>query len=200
MEQTISYEIENRLYLSITDRCTLECEFCPKTQGTLQVHEYDLTIHQRAEVKEIIDSIKKSPADYDEVVFCGYGEPTMRLKVVLEVAEYIKKKGGRVRLNTDGLGNLSNKKNVLPLMLGKIDALSVSMNAQNEDVYNLHCQPQLKGSFQAMLDFLKAAPEYIDDVTATAIDGLEGVDVVACEQIASDYGVKFRRRMLDIVG
>ena len=38
------------------------------------------------------------------------------------------------------------------------------------------------------------------EVTLTAIDGLEGVDVAACEKIARDIGVKFRRRVLDVVG
>ena len=81
-----------------------------------------------------------------------------------------------------------------------IAALSVSMNADNETLYNLHCQPQLKGSYQAMLNFLRDAPNYIDDVTATAIDGLGEVDIAECERQAKEMGVKFRRRVLDDVG
>ncbi len=199
MTQTISYQIEDRLYLSITDRCTLECAFCPKTLGVPQVRGYDLTMDHRPAVEEIITAIG-NPADYAEVVFCGYGEPTLRLKVLLEVAAYIKAHGGRVRVNTDGLANLVHKRNVLPEMAGYVDALSVSLNAQNEAVYNRHCQPALAGAFYAMLEFLAQAPRYIPDVTATAVEGLEGVDIAACERLAAQQGVKFRKRILGRVG
>jgi len=197
--QQISYTIADRLYLNITDRCTLACEFCPKTQGVRMVHHYDLTLAHRPEIEEIIASIG-NPSDYAEIVFCGYGEPTLRLKVLLEAAKFVKANGGRTRINTDGLANRVHKRNVLPELADCIDALSISMNAQSEAVYDRHCVPALKGSFQDMLDFLEEAPKYIGDVTATAIDGLEGVDIKACRQMAEDRNVKFRRRELDKVG
>jgi TatD family-associated radical SAM protein len=105
-----------------------------------------------------------------------------------------------VRINTDGLANLVHRRNVLPELATCVDALSVSMNAQDEQVYAQHCLPALPGSFEAMLDFLTLAPRYIADVSATAIAGLEGVDIAACEAIATRLGVKFRRRELDVVG
>lgn len=198
-QQTIAYTIGDNLYLNVTDRCTLECAFCPKHNGSRHVHEYDLTLEHRPAVEEVIAAIG-DPAAYREVVFCGYGEPTLRLKLVLEVAEYIKSRGGRVRINTDGLANLVHKRNVLPEMAERVDALSVSMNAQNVEVYNRHCHPALKGSYEAMLEFLKEAPRYVPEVTATAIDGLEGVDIAACRTLAEKLGVRFRRRVLDVVG
>lgn len=196
----IAYPIRNRLYLNITDRCTLKCQFCPKhtAQGPV-VHDYDLTLDHRPEVEEIIASIG-NPGDYEEIVFCGFGEPTLRFKVLMEVARWIKAHGGRVRVNTDGLANLVNKRDVLPEMQGVVDSLSVSMNAQNPDVYAQHCHPALPGSWEAMLAFLEAAPRYIPKVSATAIDGLEGVDIQACEALATERGVEFRRRQLDNVG
>jgi len=197
--QTISYTIGDRLYLNITDRCTLQCAFCPKHNGSNRVHAYDLTLDHRPSPEEIIAAID-DPADYSEVVFCGYGEPTLRLKVLLATARHIKAHGGRVRVNTDGLANLFHKRNVLPEMSPCVDALSVSMNVQHPDLYARHCLPALPGSFEAMLDFLAEAPRYIDDVTATAIDGLEGVDIEACRALAEARGVKFRRRELDVVG
>ena len=180
----IAYPIRNSLYLNITDRCTLECRFCPKhtAQGPV-VHDYDLSLDHRPEVDEIIASIG-NPGDYDEIVFCGFGEPTLRFKVLIEVARWIKEHGG----------------NVLPEMQGLVDSLSVSLNAQNPEVYARHCQPALPGSWEAMLDFLAQAPSYIPKVTATAIDGLEAVDIQACEALAAERGVEFRRRQLDKVG
>lgn len=199
MTQTISYQIEDRLYLSITNRCTLVCDFCPKTLGHPEVKGYNLTMDQRPSAAEIIESIG-NPSDYPEIIFCGYGEPTIRLKTLIEVATFIKSKGVSVRVNTDGLANLVHKRNVLPELGECIDAISVSMNAQNSTIYNRHCQPALPNSYESMLDFLKQAPYYIDNVTATALDGLEGVDISACEQLAIQYGVKFRKRMLGRVG
>lgn len=199
MSQQISYQIDNNLYLSITDRCTLECAFCPKTHGIMDVKGYDLTLDHRPTAEEIIASID-DPEKYTEVVFCGYGEPTLRLNVLLEVAKNIKARGGRVRVNTDGLTNLVHKDNTLPALGECVDAISISLNAQNEQVYDRHCRPNLPGSYQAMLKFLKQAPTYIPDVTASAIEGLEGVDIAACEKITRDLGVKFRRRILDQVG
>ncbi len=197
--QQLSYVIGDRLYLNITDRCTLACTFCPKTLGIPRVHDFDLTLDHRPATEEIIAAID-DPAKYAEVVFCGFGEPTLRLKVLLEVAAYIKAHGGRVRVNTDGLANRVHKRNVLPELAPVVDSLSVSLNAQNAEVYDRHCVPALKGSFEAVLAFLRLAPDYIGDTTATAIDGLEGVDIAACEQLARERGVKFRRRVLDRVG
>lgn len=195
MAQQITYKIENRLYLSITDRCTLGCAFCPKNNGILQVKGYDLTMDHRPEPEEIIQAIDE-PGVYDEVVFCGYGEPTLRLKVLLQVARHIKAEGGKVRVNTDGLANLVHKDDVLPEMATCVDALSVSMNAQDAETYDHFCQPGLPGSYESMLRFLKDAPRYIPSVTATAIEGLEGVDIGACRRLAHGLGVRFRKRTL----
>jgi TatD family-associated radical SAM protein len=197
--QQISYRIGSRLYLSITDRCTLECAFCPKTQGHPRVHGYDLTMDHRPDVAEIIAAID-DPSAYEEVVFCGYGEPTLRLKVLLAVARHIKGHGGRVRVNTDGLANLVHKDDVPPALGEWVDALSVSLNAQDQAIYERHCRPNLPGSYAAVLEFLRRAPAYVPSVTATAIAGLPGVDIEACERLARECGVGFRRRELDKVG
>jgi TatD family-associated radical SAM protein len=195
----LSYQIGDRLYLNITDRCTLECRFCPKTQDRPEVRGYDLTLSQRPTAEQLIASVG-DPARYAEVVFCGFGEPTLRLKVLLEVAHWIKAHGGRVRVNTDGLANLVHKDDTLPLLGECVDAISVSMNAQSAAVYEEHCQPALPGSYHRMLDFLRAAPRHIPDVTATAIRGLPGVDIDACARLAKELGVGFRARELDKVG
>lgn len=195
----LSYTIGDRLYLNITDRCTLACAFCPKHNGSHRLRDYDLTLTRRPTVDEIIASID-APAGYREVVFCGFGEPTLRLKALKAVARHIKQRDGDTRLNTDGLANLVHKRNVLPELAGDIDAVSVSMNAQNEAVYNRHCRPALPGSFAAMLDFLRQAPGFIPDVTASAINGLDGVDIGACRELATQLGVSFRQRELDVVG
>ncbi len=165
----------------------------------MQVHDYDLTVDRRPELDEVKEAVG-DPSRYRQIVFCGFGEPTLRLKFLLEVARWVKQKGGQTRINTDGLANLVHKRNVVSEMVGLIDELSVSMNGQNEAVYNRHCQPQLEGSFEAMLEFLRLAAKEIPEVNATAVDGLEGVDIEACRALADNCGVGFRGRKLDIVG
>ncbi|BBB25840.1 TatD family nuclease-associated radical SAM protein [Amphritea japonica] len=198
-DETLVYQIEQNLYINLTDRCTLACQFCPKHNGCTEVKGYDLAIEVRPPAQQIIDLIG-NPKDYESIVFCGYGEPTLRLKPMLEIAHWVKSQGGKTRLNTDGLGSLVNKRNILPELSECIDALSISLNAQNEAVYIRHCQPVLKGSYEAMLEFVALAPEYISDVSASAINGLEGVDIDACKELAEARGVKFKQRELDIVG
>jgi len=196
---TLVYDIGNKRYINLTNSCTLKCAFCPKTKGSPEVHQYNLGIEERHKVDDFIKAIG-DPSQFEELVFCGFGEPTMRLKELLAIAKYIKQHHGRVRINTDGLANLVHKRNVLPELAEVVDALSVSLNGQTEKIYNRHCLPGLKGSFQAVLDFLALAPNYIPDTTVTAIDGLDGLDINACEQLAKQRGVKFRGRVLDIVG
>ena len=121
----------------------------------------------------------------------------LRLNLLLEVAAAVKQAGGRVRVDTDGLSNLVHKEDTLPGLGRVVDALSVSLNAQDEATYERHCRPNLPGSYQAMLEFLRRAPEYVPEVTATAIEGLEGVDIDACRRLAEGLGVRFRKRILD---
>ncbi len=196
---TYTYQIRNSLYINLGNSCTLKCSFCPKHNGTWMVHDYDMHLDKppssETTIKEIGD-----PTKWEEIVFCGYGEPTLRLKQLIEIATWVKANGGRVRVNTDGLGNLANKRNILPELAKCVDALSISMNAQNETIYNQHCLPGLKGSWQAMLSFCKEAPKWIPEVVVSAIDGLEGVNIAECKKLANSIGVTFKERKLDVVG
>jgi TatD family-associated radical SAM protein len=195
----LSYAIGERLYVNITDRCTLRCRFCPKHRAGPEVRGFNLRLGRPPAAGALIEAIG-DPSVYREVVFCGFGEPTLRLRTLLQVAAHIRAGGGRVRVNTDGLANRLYRRNVLPELAQWVDALSVSLNAQNETLYNRHCRPAMSGSFTAMLDFLALAPGHIAEVSASAIDGLEGVDIDACRRLAEARGVRFRRRVLDEVG
>lgn len=198
-EQVIGYTLRDSRYLNITNRCTLRCAFCPKFNSEWTVQDYGLRLTSEPTVEQIVAACG-NPEDYREIVFCGLGEPTLRLYALLEVATRLRPRARRIRLNTDGLANLVYGRDVTPDMESLIDALSVSLNAQNEEVYNLHCRPKLPGAWGAMLDFVKRAREFVPEITLTAIDGLPGVDIAACEKIARDLGVGFRRRVLGIVG
>lgn len=198
-KDTYVYPIRDSLYINLGNRCTLVCDFCPKHNGTWMVHEYDMSLETAPTSAEVIQAIG-NPLDYEELVFCGYGEPTLRLKPLLVIATWIKSRGGKVRLNTDGLGNLVNKRNILPELSECVDALSISLNAQNEEIYNLHCHPGVPGSWDAMIAFTREAPKWIGDVSVSAINGLSGVNIDACKQLAKNLGVTFKERSLDVVG
>jgi TatD DNase family protein len=199
-EPVIGYTLRDSRYLNVTSRCTLRCTFCPKFNGSWTVGDYDLRLRADPSADELIAAAGDVHA-WREIVFCGMGEPTLRLYTVLEVAARLRKLGApRIRLNTDGLANLVYGRDVTPDFEGNIDALSISLNAQDEETYNRLCRPSLPGSYPAMLDFVRHARDYVPEVVLTAIDGLAGVDITACAEIAERLGVRFRRRVLDVVG
>lgn len=196
---TIAYPLHGNCYLNITPRCTLRCRFCPKFNGTWRVKDHDLRLHREPNAEQLIAAIG-DPRHFREIVFCGLGEPTLRLPTVLAVAGRLRAQGARVRLNTDGLASLVHGRDVTPELYGRIDALSVSLNAQNAKVYEHYCRPKISGAFAAMIDFIQGARRFVPHITVTAIDGLPGVDLEACVKIADGLGVHFRRRVLDDVG
>ena len=198
-ETVIGYTLHGNRYLNVTSRCTLRCRFCPKFNGSWTVRDYDLRVHAEPDTDALLAAVG-DPGAWSEVVFCGLGEPTLRLYTVLEAGAELRRRGARVRLNTDGLASLVHGRDVTPDLEGSIDAVSISLNAQNEDLYNRHCRPPVSGAYTAVLDFARHAREFVPSVTLTAIDGLEGVNIAACRSIAEDLGVAFRRRELGKVG
>jgi len=199
-EATLAYELHGNLYLNITYHCTLRCGFCPKYQGVWNVQGYDLLLTFEPTAEEVLEAVG-DPARYREIVFCGLGEPTLRLETLLTVASALRKRGARhIRLNTDGLANLVRGRDVTADLAAVLDSLSVSLTAQDEATYNRHTRPKRPDAYPAMLEFVRAARGSGMDVTVTAIDGLEGVDIPACERLAASLGVRFRRRVLDVVG
>jgi TatD family-associated radical SAM protein len=197
---TIHYDLRGSRYLNVTSRCTLRCAFCPKFSGSWTVAGYDLRLPEEPDANQLIAAAGDDPRTFQEIVFCGLGEPTLRLYTVLEAGAELRRRGARVRLNTDGLANLIHGRDVTPDFEDSIDAVSISLNAQNEEIYNRHCRPPMPGAFEALQDFATRAREFVPSVTLTAIDGLPGVDITACRAIAERLGVGFRRRELGKVG
>ena len=143
---------------------------------------------------------RREPRRYREVAFCGFGEPPLRLYDILSVAAELRREGACVRINTDGLANLIYRRDVTPDLEDNVDALSIALNAQNQDVYNRHFRPRLPGAYPAMLDFARRARDFVPKVTLTAVGGLSGVDIKECARIADNLGVEFRERTLSRIG
>jgi TatD DNase family protein len=194
----IAYPIRNSLYLNITNRCTAACTFCVR-YFTDVVKGHNLRLKKEPTAKELVKEIG-DPKKYDEIVFCGYGEPLLRLDVVKDVAAAVKKKGGRVRIDTNGHGNLIHQRNILPELKGLVDAVSVSLNAQDAELYEKLSQPKFgPATYEAVKEFIRDAKNYIPEVTATVVSA-PGVDVEACRRIAEELGAKYRVREYNVVG
>ena len=150
-------------------------------------------------MEEVMNAIG-DPSAYDEVVFCGYGEPLLRLDLVKEVAGAMKKSGVTVRINTDGQANLVHNRNILPELAGLVDSISVSLNAPDAETYQKICCSEFgEQGYAALKEFLVEARKHIPSVTATAVT-LPGIDIEACHKVAEELQVEFRERVYNEVG
>ncbi|MDP3040636.1 MAG: TatD family nuclease-associated radical SAM protein, partial [Deltaproteobacteria bacterium] len=195
----IVYPIRNSLYLNLTNRCSNLCTFCAK-KASYVVKGHDLELSREPSAEELVQAVG-DPQRYQEIVFCGFGEPLLRLETVKTVAAELKKKGARVRIDTDGQANLVYGRNILPELKGLVDAVSVSLNAESPEKYQRLCRsPFGEESFHGILDFIREAKKVIPEVVATIV-AMPGVDVEACRRLAEEeLGVKFKRRAYDEVG
>ena len=199
---TVSYKIRNSLYLNLTQRCTADCSFCTRLTRPV-VQGYNLKLDREPTAKEVWESIDNVKS-YEEIVVCGFGEPTLRLDVVKEVAQKIKDAGGRVRLNTNGHGNVINKRNILPELSGLIDEISISLNTDTSEAYDEICRPLpmfRNGIYDKIKEFITEAKKHIPEVQATIVTHQKDVDENQCEDIVNkEFGVKYRARRYNIVG
>jgi TatD family-associated radical SAM protein len=193
----IAYELGESLYLNITNRCTNKCEFCIR-QYEPGVGGYNLWLDNEPTTKEIIDAIG-DPTKYKEVVFCGYGEPLMRLQVVIDVAKHLKKTypGVPIRVNTNGQANMIYGEDVTGQLEGIIDVISISLNAENAEIYNEICHPEYgEDAFYSILEFTRKSKNHVPKVIISVVD-VPTIDLEKSRKLAEELGVEFRIRSYD---
>lgn len=191
-EQIVAYQLGYNLYLNITNRCTNNCLFC--IRNTADGVGYDLWLAHEPSLDEVINAVK-DPTRYREVVFCGYGEPLMRVDLVKEAASEIKKRGGIIRINTNGQANLIHGRNVIPELKGTVDTINISLNAQSAEQYIRICRPSRgAAAYRAVLDFARLAVEEEIPRVILSVVQWPGVNVEQCRQIATGLGAEFRLR------
>ena len=189
----IVYEIRRSLYINLTNRCSCNCAFCPRVAGDGHVVGHYLRLTSEPSTNDVLREIEKR-TDFDEVVFCGLGEPTLRLRELLEIAEKLKGKGYFIRLNTNGHGSLINKLDLPPKLAGSVDKVSVSLNAADADTYIGICRPDRgREAYQAMIEFVKDCVRLKIQTDVSIVD-LPNIDMEACRAMAEDLGAKFRLR------
>lgn len=195
----IIYFLEGKTYINLTNACTNRCLFCIRdikedVKGTnLWLDKDNVTFEEaKKQLEENKDKIK------GEITFCGYGEPTLRFDVLIEVSKYIKEnfKGSKIRLNTNGHGSFANKRNIVKEMVGLVDEVSISLNGECEKLYSEISKPQIENAYEIMLDFARECVKNNIPTTLSVVYGYKDfeINLEECEKIAKNIGAKFKAR------
>jgi len=199
---TITYSYEDGLYVNLTNRCNCRCVFCLRygqKEGAIYTED-SLWLEREPTRNEALESLLSwDLSKFREIVFCGYGEPTYRLDDILWLVDELRQRVDGlppVRINTNGHANLILNRDVTPELKGRIDTLSISLNAANVADYVAICRPsQGEEAYGAMLEFASRAREYVPNVVLTLVDKDKTQEEMdACRKIAERLGVKLRVR------
>lgn len=197
MSNILVYELDKKIYINLTNRCTNECIFCLR-QDKDDVCGQELWLDSEDFTSEdVIEQLKKFNLS-SEVIFCGYGEPMLKFEVLRQVAKYIKETYPeiKIRVNTNGHANFIYKKNVVPELIGLVDEFSVSLNASNSEEYDELSQPKFENAYEEVKKFIKCSADAGIETVASIVDGYKGrrLDVEKCREIAESLGAKLRVR------
>ncbi len=192
----ILYTYQNQVYANITNRCDCNCQFCIRSHKDSVGEAENLWFKKEPTLEDIKAAMDAFDFEgFEELVFCGYGEPTCALENLLESAAYAKEKYGiKIRLNTNGLCNLYHKRNIVPQLAKVVDSVSISLNAPTPEKYQEVTRPQFENAFPAMLEFAKLAKEAFSHTQLSIVDVLCEEEIEACKKLAEDLGIYLRIR------
>ena len=200
MSNILVYTLENKIYINLTNRCTNNCIFCLRNDKNDVCGQELWLDNENYAAQDVIDQFEKiySQTPSKEVIFCGYGEPMLKLDILKNTAEYIKSKypDTKIRVNTNGHANFVYKRNVIPELKGLVDEFSVSLNGATSEEYNEYSQPKIENAYDEVKKFIKCCAESGIAVVASVVEGYKcrHLDLETCEKIAGDLGAKFRVR------
>ena len=193
----IIYTFENQVYLNITNACPCKCTFCIRNNGDSVGEATTLWFEHSPSIEEIKAEIDKFDfSKYNNsIIICGYGEPTCALNNMLEACKHLKSKGISIRLNTNGLSDLINKRETAKEICEVVDSVSISLNAPTAEKYNEVTRPSFgEKSFDAMLKFAKECKEYGTPVKLTVVDVISKEDIEDCKKLCEEIGIPLRVR------
>lgn len=194
----ILYKVHNNLYVNLTNKCPCACTFCLRQNMDHVGESKSLWLEREPSAEEVIAEFAKfDMSRFNEVVFCGFGEPTEAFEVLKKVAAFVKETYHMpMRLNTNGLGNLVNGRDITPEMEGLIDTVSISLNTPNADRYHELVRSKFGDkSFDAMLDFARSSTKYVLNVVMTTVDTtITKEEEEECRRICDSIGAKYRIR------
>lgn len=194
---TITYVLDNKLYLNITNKCPCACEFCIRRNGDGAYGSDSLWLEHQPTAEEVIEELKKENLDsFDEIIFCGFGEPTCELGILIKSAKYIRSiTKTPIRLNTNGLSDLINEFSTCKLMTGLFDTVSISLNASDKEAYNDVTRPKWKdNAFDAMVNFAIEANEIFPRVILSVVDVISEEEIERCRKLCEHLGIQLRVR------
>ena len=196
----ITYPYKSGLYVNLTNRCPCACTFCLRQYAAGVAGSGSLWLEHEPSLEEVVGDIDARNLDeFDELVFCGYGEPTERLEVLLDAARHVKalRPGMKVRVNTNGLSDLINGEPTAQRFKGTVDTVSISLNASTPAEYLRICCPKFGlVSWQAMMDFSRSCLIYVPDVVMTVVGApvTSPQEQLKCKEIAEGMGARLRVR------
>ena len=197
MANILVYELDGKIYINLTNKCTNDCIFCLRNDKDDVCGQQLWLDDENSTAEDVIEQLKKFKLS-SEIIFCGYGEPLLKFEVLKEVAQYIKNNYPqiKIRVNTNGHANYVYKRNIVPELNGLVDEFSVSLNGESSQEYNELSQPVFEGAYEEVKKFIKACSDEGIDVVASVVEGYKGrhINLEKCEKIASDLGAKFRVR------
>ena len=196
--QEVLYKVGKNLYVNLTNKCPCDCTFCLRRSFDTVGESKSLWLEHDADYDEIMKAFENYPPEsYEELVFCGFGEPTENLDVLLEVAKTVRKRWDkRMRINTNGMGNLVNKKNIPPLFEGLINTVSISLNNPDPEKFQEMVRCKYKDRpFEEMIEFARECVKYVDKVIMTTVDTtLSREEEEKCAGICKNIGATYRIR------
>lgn len=193
----IIYTLGNSVYMNITNRCPCSCTFCIRANGDGVGSAESLWLEKDPDINEIISEIDKFDfSPYKEVVYCGYGEPTEQLENLISSAEYLKNNFGlKIRLNTNGLSDLINRKPTAELLAKVVDTVSISLNASDAETYCSVSKPSFGlCSFDSLISFSKECKKYISSVKFTVVDVISEDEIKKCRELSEALDIPLRVR------
>ncbi|MCI7443944.1 MAG: TIGR04100 family radical SAM protein [Clostridium sp.] len=200
LEEMNEKGIKNNIYVNLTNRCPCSCTFCLR-QTKEMTEQNSLWLKREPSVDEVIAEFEKLDiSKYNEVIFCGFGEPTERLDDIILIAKYLKKRRSEIfiRINSNGLSDLVNKKETAPLFKGLVDTMSISLNASNaEEYYRLTRSKFGIKSYEEMQKFAVSCKKYIPNVVFTVVDCIGEDEIKACQKVCDNLGVTLRVRAFE---
>ena len=185
---TYVYELDDNLYINLTNRCSNNCSFCVRN-GHEGYFGNKLWLQKEPSAEDVLSAIDYGKK-YRQVVFCGFGEPTERADVLVEIARELKRRGYVTRINTNGQGNLINKRDIVPDLKGKIDLVNVSLNASSAEKYQPICRSMFgENGFAALVEFARLCKRNGVGCRFSVVDCVGEEEVAACKRVAEGVGV-----------
>ncbi len=200
---SIAYSLGGNLYINVTSTCTNDCVFCSRAHPGNTLYGYNLDLPVDPEAAEMVSAAEAylEKGKYSEIVFCGYGEPTARVREIKNAADILKKRGIPLRLNTNGQGNAINQRDIVPELEESFASVSISLNAPDKNTYLKICRPDAGGgAFDTVLDFTRKAAASKMETAVTVLD-YPLVDIEAARKLVSRIkGAEFRVRKYHFTG